>query len=128
MLEASFPLALISLVHDFIEASLPRIVRIESFRRDPLGAIRGFLSRIDFRLSKDVSRITQVLMVMSRYDNLFQVALEDGHLAVRNEVREDSDYLEHARLLTRAATSVGGTMLIPASQPGHKRFIFHPTG
>lgn len=128
MLEASFPLALTSLVRNFIGASLPTFARGTSLLPGPINTIRSFFSLVKARLSKDVGRITQVLLVMSRYDNSFDITLKDGNLAVQNPAREDRDYLEHVKLLTRAATSVGGIMLIPGSQCGRPRFIFHPTG
>lgn len=128
MLEASFPLALKSLVREFILPWFPARTRGISLFSQPLESIRSFISLMKVKFSKEVSRITQVLLLMSRHDNLFHVALEDGGLAAQNVGQEDPDYLKHTRLLTMAANSVGGTMVIPASQPNHQSFIFHATG
>lgn len=95
---------------------------------EPLELMRRFIYLIKARFSKDITRITQVLLVMSRHDNLFHVALEDGGLAAQDVGQDNPDYLQHKRLLEFAANSVGGTMVIPASQPNHQRFIFHATG
>lgn len=128
MLEASFPLALKSLVRSFIVASSPTRMRGTSLFSEPLESIRRFISLMKARFSKDITCITQVLLVMSRHDNLFHVTLEGDGLAAQDVGQEDADYLQHTRLLTFAANSVGGTMIIPASQPNHQRFIFHATG
>lgn len=80
------------------------------------------------KLSEDIPRITQVLAVMSRHDNTFHIDLKDGTLAAQYVGQEDPEYLKHNKLLASAANSVGGTILIPASQSNDERFIFHPTG
>lgn len=70
----------------------------------------------------------QVLVVMSPHDKSFHITLENDHLAVENATPDNPDYLQQTELLTRAAESVGGTMIIPASQSSHGRHMFHPTG
>ncbi|KAL2291944.1 hypothetical protein FJTKL_10646 [Diaporthe vaccinii] len=88
----------------------------------------GKLTRGDSHI-RPVDKILPVQLVLALLTiEIWIVSLKDGDLAVQNPAREDRDYLEHVKLLTRAAKSVGGTMLIPGSQCGRPRFIFHPTG
>lgn len=129
MLETSFPFALRSTVSSFVRQSLPKTVHGgTSFFHNPLASIRRFLSLVNTRVSKDISRMIQVLVVLSRHGEFFHIRLENDRLAVENSTSNSPDYLQHAKVLIRAAESVGGTMLIPASQSSRGRYIFHPTG